>query len=90
VEFNPYLKRLPDDAEDGFDYTMKLDAETGQVRLKTTAELDALKITPMPTSKEGETIKVWTDGACRANGKAHAAAGLGVWFGTQDPRFVAF
>jgi ribonuclease HI len=88
VEFNPYLKRLPDDAEDNFDYTMKLDAETGQVRLKTKAELDALKIAPMPTSKEGEVIKVWTDGACRANGKANAAAGLGVWFGSHDPRFV--
>jgi ribonuclease HI len=88
--FNPYLKELPDDAEDSFDYSMKLDAETGQLRLKTKRELDALKVVPLPTSKAGETVKVWTDGACRANGQPGAAAGVGVWFGHQDPRFVQF
>ncbi|KAG9053858.1 hypothetical protein FS842_006941 [Serendipita sp. 407] len=29
---------------------------------------------------------VYTDGACRGNGKAGAVAGIGVWWGSDDPR----
>ncbi|KAF8583229.1 hypothetical protein K439DRAFT_1349209 [Ramaria rubella] len=32
---------------------------------------------------------VYTDGACQGNGKAGAIAGIGVWWGTNDPRNFA-
>lgn len=31
---------------------------------------------------------VYCDGACRGNGKAGAIAGVGVWWGADDPRYV--
>lgn len=31
---------------------------------------------------------VYTDGACRGNGKKGAVAGIGVWWGNNDPRCV--
>ena len=34
-------------------------------------------------------IKVFTDGACSNNGKLNAKAGLGVYFGENDPRNVS-
>ena len=34
----------------------------------------------------GETMRVWTDGACIDNGKPDAIAGWGVFFGEGDPR----
>jgi ribonuclease HI len=33
---------------------------------------------------------VWTDGACRANGQRGAIAGVGVYFGPRDPKYVFF
>ena len=33
-----------------------------------------------------DSIKVFTDGACSHNGKPNAKAGLGVYFGENDPR----
>ena len=33
-----------------------------------------------------DTIQVFTDGACSNNGKPNAKAGLGVYFGENDPR----
>lgn len=33
-----------------------------------------------------ETIVVYTDGSCRANGKENANGGIGVFFGDNDPR----
>lgn len=35
-----------------------------------------------------EVVKVWTDGSSRGNGKVGALAGVGVWFGEGDSRFV--
>ena len=35
------------------------------------------------------SLKVFTDGACSNNGKATAKAGLGVYFGENDPRNVS-
>jgi ribonuclease HI len=31
---------------------------------------------------------VYTDGACKGNGKAGSVAGIGVWWGRNDPRLV--
>lgn len=33
-------------------------------------------------------VKVYTDGSSRGNGKVGAVAGVGVFFGVNDPRFV--
>ena len=33
-------------------------------------------------------VHVWTDGACESNGKARAAAGIGVYWGPNDPRNI--
>lgn len=35
------------------------------------------------------TLDVYTDGACEKNGKEGARAGVGVWFGAEDPRNVS-
>ncbi len=37
----------------------------------------------------GQTVTVWTDGACRSNGKPDAAAGIGVWWGEGSPLNVS-
>lgn len=37
---------------------------------------------------EGDTVKVWTDGSSRGNGKAGAVAGYGVFFGDGDARYI--
>ena len=35
------------------------------------------------------SIRVFTDGACRNNGKQNAIAGIGVYFGENDIRNVS-
>lgn len=35
-----------------------------------------------------DTVRVWTDGSSRGNGKAGAVAGYGVFFGDGDERYV--
>lgn len=73
------------DAEDGFDRRLIMDPETGELRRKTEHEFNAKK----PVSKLedfAKELEIWTDGACRGNGKNGAVAGVGVWFGDQDTR----
>ncbi|KAG8894266.1 hypothetical protein FRC01_013062, partial [Tulasnella sp. 417] len=41
-----------------------------------------------PAGRDDWTI-AYTDGACRANGTAAAVAGVGVWYGDNDPRNVS-
>jgi len=38
---------------------------------------------------EGTYVNVFTDGACSNNGKENAKAGIGVYFGENDPRNVS-
>lgn len=38
---------------------------------------------------EQYSISVYTDGACKNNGKPNAVAGIGVYFGDNDPRNVS-
>jgi ribonuclease HI len=38
------------------------------------------------TSSKGKTIRVYTDGSSRRNGQVGAVAGVGVYFGENDPR----
>ncbi|KAJ9141942.1 Ribonuclease H [Pleurostoma richardsiae] len=47
-------------------------------------------LTPAPTtSLDGGIINVYTDGSSLSNGRAGAAAGVGVYFGKGDPRNVS-
>lgn len=39
--------------------------------------------------RDDKTVKVWTDGAARGNGRVGAEAGLGVFFGVDDERFIS-
>jgi ribonuclease HI len=72
------------DAEDGFDRRLIMDPETGLLRKKTEEELNAKKPVAK-VEKFAEPLQIWTDGACRGNGKFGAIAGVGVYFGKQDP-----
>ena len=85
VKFEPGMGPLPPGAEDGFDRTLKL-GENGQIRIKTEDELGATK--RQATGESRGTIVVSTDGASRGNGKVGARAGVGVYFGPADSRFV--
>jgi ribonuclease HI len=38
------------------------------------------------SSSNNRTVKVWTDGSSRGNGRLGAVAGVGVYFGEDDPR----
>lgn len=81
---------LPAGAQDGFDNTLTLDEATGEIRQKTIAEMNATKAMPRSgPASGGEWIEIWTDGACRSNGKLAARAGVGVYFGNNDPRNLA-
>jgi ribonuclease HI len=42
-----------------------------------------------PKLKADGLLKVWTDGAARGNGQKGAQAGVGVFFGVNDPRYVS-
>jgi ribonuclease HI len=99
------LGHVPEDgtdaAKDGFDYSLKMDPKTGELKRKTDNEMNATKIVARgglihssfigesnnSSGNEPEWIKVWTDGACKGNGKKGAVAGVGVWFGPNDPRY---
>jgi len=77
---------LPPGAEDGFDSTIMLNAETGLVEHKTEAQLNARKM--QPTGEFSGPLIIYTDGSSLGNGQEGAVAGLGVWFGPEDPRSV--
>ncbi|KAK0707208.1 ribonuclease H-like domain-containing protein [Apiosordaria backusii] len=51
----------------------------------------AVQQAPTTTSKNSnnDIAVVYTDGAAPGNGKAHAQAGIGVWFGANDPRNIS-
>lgn len=77
---------LAPDAEDGFDDRILMDPVSGQLRYKSKQEIGATKLMPK-TDHHGETLHIWTDGACMFNGQAGASVGgVGVYFGPQDPR----
>ncbi|KAF9072783.1 ribonuclease H-like domain-containing protein, partial [Rhodocollybia butyracea] len=41
------------------------------------------------TSESTEPLVVYSDGACKGNGKVGSIAGIGVWWGNNDPRNLA-
>lgn len=38
-----------------------------------------------PSPNESEWKSIYTDGACQGNGRAGSVAGVGVWFGDNNP-----
>ncbi|KAI8943369.1 hypothetical protein NX059_001383 [Plenodomus lindquistii] len=87
IEHEPGMGPLPPDAEDGFDRTIKLDVDSGQIRIKTEDELQATK--KQPTGDFSGPITVYTDGSSLGNGCVGAVAGVGVYFGPLDSRNVS-
>ncbi|TFA98623.1 Ribonuclease H [Trichoderma ghanense] len=47
------------------------------------------KTRELDTRPRENVLNIWTDGSSLANGKAGSRAGLGVWFGENDPRNLA-
>lgn len=76
---------LPPGAEDGFDPNVLLDPATGKVVYKTNEQKFATKT--RPTGPPG-MLRIYTDGSALKNGRDSAAAGVGVFFGPGDTRFV--
>lgn len=82
--YEPGEGPLPPDAEDGFDPRIKLNPDTGELAYKEEAEQKAQKL--QATGKSHGPMLVWTDGSSRGNGQIGARAGIGVFFGVDDPR----
>lgn len=85
VEYAPGEGPLPPGAEDGFDPNVLLDSTTGKVIYKTAPEKAATK-----TQAAGipGMLRIYTDGSSLRNGTPLASAGVGVFFGPGDSRFV--
>lgn len=78
---------LPAGAEDGFDSTVYLSSKTGEIEYKTDDQLHVTKLEATGLSDDG-VLKIWTDGSSRGNGTQAAMAGIGVYFGPGDKRYV--
>ncbi|KAF2744494.1 ribonuclease H-like protein [Sporormia fimetaria CBS 119925] len=86
-EIEPGTGPLPPDAQDGFDRTIVLRADTGRIEYKTEEELAARKW--QPTGDFRGPLVIHTDGAAPKNGQVGAVAGIGVYFGPQNPNNVS-
>lgn len=78
---------LPPGAEDGFDPNLKLDSD-GTLRHRTGEEKLKTKFIPKDTEPPG-MLRIYTDGSSLKNGQPGARAGVGVFFGPQDPKYDA-
>ena len=76
---------LPVGSEDGFDRRVILDDKTGSVEYKNEEQLKATKMVPTG-QREGEPLRIHTDGSSLSNGRKGACAGVGVYFGPKDKR----
>ena len=76
---------LPTGAEDGFDPNVLLDPKTGKVVYKSQDQKTATK---MKSTGPPGMLRIYTDGSALQNGRALASAGVGVYFGPGDSRFV--
>ncbi|KAL4926627.1 RNA-DNA hybrid ribonuclease [Aspergillus undulatus] len=85
VTFEPGEGPLPPGAEDGFDPNVLLDPKTGKIVYKTDEQKAATKT--QPKGPPG-MLRIYTDGSSLKNGKTGANAGVGVYFGPGDTRFV--
>ncbi|KAB8070072.1 hypothetical protein BDV29DRAFT_39184 [Aspergillus leporis] len=86
VPMEPGDGPLPPGAEDGFDPNLLLDPKTGKVVYKLKEQKSATKT--KATGPPG-MLRIYTDGSALKNGRALASAGVGVYFGPGDNRFVS-
>lgn len=86
VPFAPGEGPLPPEAEDKFDPNVLLDPATGKVVYKTPEQKAAT--VPKPMGPPG-MLRIYTDGSTLNNGRDLASAGVGVYFGPGDTKFVA-
>lgn len=78
---------LPPGMEDGFDSNIFLDPQTGQVLYKSEEQRQATKI-QMLGGAQTDTLRIYTDGSALGNGGPQAFAGVGVYFGPGDQRYL--
>ena len=86
VEYQAGDGPLPHGAKDGFDPNILLDPGTGKVVYKNPTQKAATKV--QSTGIPG-MLRIYTDGSSLRNGTPLASAGVGVYFGPGDSRFVA-
>ncbi|KIW28807.1 uncharacterized protein PV07_04677 [Cladophialophora immunda] len=77
---------LPPGAEDGYDPNVKLDAD-GSIVNRTEEEKSRTKMMTRQKESPG-MLRIYTDGSSLKNGQAGARAGVGVFFGPQDPKYA--
>ncbi|KAG9771339.1 hypothetical protein ABEF93_007947 [Exophiala dermatitidis] len=85
---NPYdiaQRPLPPGAEDGYDPNITLAAD-GTLVDRTEEEKSRTKKIIKEKSPPG-MLRIYTDGSSLRNGQAGARAGVGVYFGPQDPKY---
>ena len=87
IDYQPGTGPLPADAEDGFDANIMLDPYSGNIIFKTPEQRQAIKPRPSGFSQT-EAIRIHTDGSSLGNGRAGAFAGVGVYFGPGDRRYI--
>lgn len=78
------LMPLPDD---GFDPQMVLNPLTGEVEIKSEFQMQR-HILQSNGPRPDDVLCIWTDGSSLGNGKGGAMAGIGVYFGPEDVRYV--
>ena len=86
---NPYelgTGPLPPGAEDSFDPNIKL-SEDGIIVQKSIEEKNKTKMMLREKDPPG-MLRIYTDGSSLRNGQAGARAGIGVFFGPQDPKYA--
>ncbi|KAK5045017.1 hypothetical protein LTR84_010165 [Exophiala bonariae] len=76
---------LPPGAEDGFDPNLQLNTD-GVIVNRTDEEKTRTKVIPTDREPPG-MLRIYTDGSSLRNGQAGARAGVGVYFGPQDPKY---
>lgn len=76
---------LPSGAEDGYDPNIKLDVD-GKIVARTLEERQKTKTIPKERDPPA-MLRIYTDGSSLRNGQAGARAGVGVFFGPQDPKY---
>ena len=83
----PGRRPLPPGAEDGYDPNVKL-TPAGSIVDRTEEEKNKTKKMPRVQDPPG-MLRIFTDGSSLGNGQLGARAGVGVYFGPQDPKYAS-
>lgn len=77
------MKRKADDDDEESELVVEEDTPTAK-KVKVTNEKSAVS-----SGKKSGYTKVYTDGSSLGNGQKGSSAGVGVFFGSNDPRYVS-